>query len=237
MSQREYRTVPLPALRTRRSRDPGERVAEVMQDTINGMAAQGWRYLRAETIRAMEAQGLMRGREEVSYTVLVFERDVDGAELDARERGARQAVEPAALEMRDLAGAPSRDAAPARARRQRTLEGPEPFEDDAEDGALARSDRRPPLGGSRRGEERFDRSEPSAAPAQRSRLRGADMSTRGEGDERSARPRDDREERPPLRRRSQSPADLSEGMGGGDGAPRAESGFIARTPRPDRFRR
>lgn len=138
MALREYKTVPLPMLHTRRrrGRNPAEGAAEAIQNAINEMAARGWTYLRAETIRAMESQGLLKGREEVAYTVLIFDRparaqpvdddhdaepepmghadafDDDGFEEPTTNRGLRAPFRrrpaPAPLEERDRAPAPER---------------------------------------------------------------------------------------------------------------------------------
>lgn len=71
----EYKVVPAPQKGTKGPglRTPEARFANALSAVINEMAADGWRYLRAETLPAIERQGLT-GRNTVFHNILVFER-------------------------------------------------------------------------------------------------------------------------------------------------------------------
>lgn len=229
MTHREYRAVPLPALKTRRNRNPSVQVAEIVQETINRMAEQGWTYLRAETVRAMESQGLLRGREEVAYTVLVFDRpaasaepaeafhdDVEESTQRPRERRPRASrLAPVASEGFDEPDfeAPRRSQERAQERPvERLADRVEPFRRTA---AMARDARAE------------DGRRPAAArPERRLDLTPEDLTP------------DDM----PARRRMRPARDDADSADdridvGRETPRRSESGFIARASRPDRQRR
>ncbi|TCP26279.1 DUF4177 domain-containing protein [Rhodovulum adriaticum] len=75
MTQYEYKVVPAP---TRGQRAPGvkgtaDRFAHALTVLMNQMAADGWEYLRADTLPCEERQGL-RSRTTVYQNLLVFRR-------------------------------------------------------------------------------------------------------------------------------------------------------------------
>lgn len=82
---REYKTVAMPQLlpaKRRRGRSAAEAVAEALSGVINAQAQRGWSYVGADTFRAMEKRGLFGGREEVVYTVLVFDREAGSGPVE-----------------------------------------------------------------------------------------------------------------------------------------------------------
>ena len=98
----EYTVIPAPARgeKARGARTPAERFSFALLTEMNRMAANGWEYVRAETLPSEERSGLT-SRSTVYHNVLVFRR----ALAPARSAAAAQPT-PATT-------APS-DAAPAR---------------------------------------------------------------------------------------------------------------------------
>lgn len=81
MSQVEYKVIPAP---TRGHKAPGVKTPEArfalgLEDTLNEMARDGWRYLRSDILPSVERQGLT-STQTVYRSVLVFERDVGPVE-------------------------------------------------------------------------------------------------------------------------------------------------------------
>ncbi|WP_319824257.1 DUF4177 domain-containing protein [Thalassovita sp.] len=75
MPQYEYRVIPAPTKgkKAKGIRGPEARFAHALEETLNQLAAEGWNYLRAETLPSEERHGLT----SVSTTfrnVLVFRR-------------------------------------------------------------------------------------------------------------------------------------------------------------------
>lgn len=76
----EYKVVPAPT-RGRKARGvktPADRFARALEEAINELAADGWEYLRTDTLPAEERQGLT-GRTTVYQNMLVFRRAVEAA--------------------------------------------------------------------------------------------------------------------------------------------------------------
>ena len=75
MGTYEYTVIPSPVRgeKTRNARTPADRFAHALTQALNGMAAQGWEYVRAETLPSEERSGLT-GRSTVWMNVLVFRR-------------------------------------------------------------------------------------------------------------------------------------------------------------------
>ena len=75
MGAYEYTVIPSPSRgeKTRAAKTPADRFAHALAQALNGMAAQGWEYVRAETLPAEERSGLT-GRTTVWMNVLVFRR-------------------------------------------------------------------------------------------------------------------------------------------------------------------
>ena len=75
MSSFEYTAIPAPirAEKTKAAKTPAERYALTLTDEINRMAADGWEYLRAETLPSEERSGLT-GRTTLFHNLLIFRR-------------------------------------------------------------------------------------------------------------------------------------------------------------------
>ena len=78
MSTYEFRVVPAPkaGLKAKGVRSNEERFAHALETVMNQMGAQGWDYVRADTLPAEERQGLT-GRVTVYQNMLVFRRVVE----------------------------------------------------------------------------------------------------------------------------------------------------------------
>lgn len=74
----EYRVIPAPnrGQKARGIRTPADRFANAIELKMNELAAEGWEYLRADTLPSEERQGL-KGRKTVYQSVLVFRRVQD----------------------------------------------------------------------------------------------------------------------------------------------------------------
>jgi hypothetical protein len=79
MTQYEYRIVPSPrrAKKAKGARTPQDRFARTLTEAINAEAAEGWEYLRADTLPVDEKAGMLSAAKEVYQTVLVFRRAVE----------------------------------------------------------------------------------------------------------------------------------------------------------------
>lgn len=78
--QFEYKVVPAPTRgkKAKGVKNPAERFANALSDAINALAAEGWEYLRTDTLPAEERSGLT-GRATVFQNMLVFRRATGGA--------------------------------------------------------------------------------------------------------------------------------------------------------------
>ncbi len=78
MPRYEYRVVPAPKQGTKAKgvRSYEDRFAHALQSLMNALGAQGWDYVRADTLPAEERQGLT-GRVTVYQNMLVFRRVVE----------------------------------------------------------------------------------------------------------------------------------------------------------------
>ena len=81
MPRYEYKVVPAPlkGLRGKGVKGAEARFAFAVQDAINGMAGDGWEYLRAETLPSLERSGLTGSTTE-GRNLLVFRRERDTAD-------------------------------------------------------------------------------------------------------------------------------------------------------------
>jgi len=72
----EYKVIPAPrnAQRKKGAKTATERFSVGLEETLNDMAADGWSFLRAETLPVDERQGVMRKVVEEFHTVLIFSR-------------------------------------------------------------------------------------------------------------------------------------------------------------------
>ena len=75
MPDYEYTVIPAPgrAEKTRGAKSGAERFAATLTDALNGMAQQGWEYVRAEVLPSEERSGLT-SRSTVYHNLLVFRR-------------------------------------------------------------------------------------------------------------------------------------------------------------------
>lgn len=75
MRKFEYKAVPAPVTGTKAKgvKSTEDRFALSMTDSLNQMAADGWEYVRAETLPCEERKGLT-GRETRYQNVLIFRR-------------------------------------------------------------------------------------------------------------------------------------------------------------------
>lgn len=105
MADYEYTVIPAPMRgeKVRGARTPSERFAPALAAALNGMAAQGWEYVRAETLPSEERSGLT-SRTTVWHNLLVFRRPV--ASAAARPLATGEADAPAADRLAEADGAP-----------------------------------------------------------------------------------------------------------------------------------
>ncbi len=77
MIRYEYKVIPAPkkGRKAKGLRTSEARFANALQDVMNEMGAEGWEYLRCDTLPAVERQGLT-GKATVYQNMLVFGRQV-----------------------------------------------------------------------------------------------------------------------------------------------------------------
>ncbi len=115
----EYSVIPAPdrGEKARGAKTPSDRFSIAFTTTLNEMAAEGWEYIRAETLPSEERSGLT-GRTTVYHNVLVFRRPLAGAPVAAASARPfsqpMQAVTPAAVAAPAPAAAPAAAAAAAK---------------------------------------------------------------------------------------------------------------------------
>lgn len=87
MQRYEYKVMPAPARaeKVKGLKRTGERFAHGVSALMNEMAAQGWEYLRAETLPCEEKKGFMRGSTTSQQSLLVFRRALPGAQVEQPE--------------------------------------------------------------------------------------------------------------------------------------------------------
>ena len=93
MRKFEYKAMPAPHLgkKARGVKTTQDRFALSMTDVLNEMAAEGWEYVRAETLPCDERKGLT-GTQTTYQNVLIFRRLEAEADLLTLDGGARQAA-------------------------------------------------------------------------------------------------------------------------------------------------
>ncbi|WGI21059.1 DUF4177 domain-containing protein [Amylibacter sp. IMCC11727] len=81
----EYKVVPAPnrSKRIKGVKGTAGRFAAVLTETMNEQAAEGWEYLRSDSLPVEEKPGLLKSRVETYQTVLVFRRTVVADETTA----------------------------------------------------------------------------------------------------------------------------------------------------------
>ena len=75
MQRYEYKVLPAPrhGTKSREARSTADRFALTLTEVMNDLGAQGWDYLRADTLPCDERAGLT-GTRTTSHTLLVFRR-------------------------------------------------------------------------------------------------------------------------------------------------------------------
>ena len=93
----EYKVVPAPVrgIKAKGLKTPEDRFANALETAINELAADGWEYLRADTLPSEQREGIM-GKTTVFQNLLVFRR----------EKKAVMATAPASAEPQITAPAP-----------------------------------------------------------------------------------------------------------------------------------
>ncbi|WP_114964566.1 DUF4177 domain-containing protein [Alkalilacustris brevis] len=76
MQHDEYRAVPAPSRpdKVKGLKNSEDRLARSLTELMNRMAAEGWQYLRADTLPCQERRGLFGRRETKHHTLLIFRR-------------------------------------------------------------------------------------------------------------------------------------------------------------------
>lgn len=85
MQRFEYKVVPAPtrAKRVRGVKTAAGRFAVALGEVINEQAADGWDYVRSDSMPVEEKPGLLKSTVENYYTMLVFRRPTDTPATDA----------------------------------------------------------------------------------------------------------------------------------------------------------
>jgi hypothetical protein len=87
MQRYEFRVLPAPrrGIKVSGAKTTEDRFAQALQASMNEMGAQGWDFVRSDTLPCEERQGLT-GKATVYQTVLVFRRVIVTAEEQATPR-------------------------------------------------------------------------------------------------------------------------------------------------------
>lgn len=110
----EYSVIPAPdrGEKARGAKTPSDRFSIALTATLNEMAADGWEYIRAETLPSEERSGLT-GRTTVYHNVLVFRRPLAPAPVAMNERPFSQTMPPVAAAVSAPDPVVANDAPPA----------------------------------------------------------------------------------------------------------------------------
>lgn len=110
----EYKVVPAPrrGKKAKGAKSAADRFAVALSEVMNTEAAEGWEYLRTDTLPAEERQGLT-GRSTVFQNMLVFRRPLEQA-----------ATAPRAAQETPGDAAPKAPKLPSATEAQDTPEGP-----------------------------------------------------------------------------------------------------------------
>lgn len=86
MPRFEYKIVPAPVQgeKSRGVKTAEDRFAVALANAINGLAREGWEYVRCDTLPTEERAGLTK-RRTVYVNLLVFRREADAAEGSAAQ--------------------------------------------------------------------------------------------------------------------------------------------------------
>lgn len=79
MQKYEYKVVPAPekGVKTKGVKPGAPRFAQTLETLMNGLGAEGWEYIRADTLPCTERAGLT-GSQTVYRNVLIFRRGLEG---------------------------------------------------------------------------------------------------------------------------------------------------------------
>ncbi len=82
MQNYEYKAIAAPtrARRFKGVKGTANQFAMVMSEVMNDMAADGWEYLRSDSLPVDEKAGLLKGRVENYHTLLIFRRAKEPAQ-------------------------------------------------------------------------------------------------------------------------------------------------------------
>ncbi len=85
MQTHEYKVVPAPrrGLKARGARRPEDRFARTVESEMNRMAAEGWEFVRSDTLPREHKAGWFSRPVTVFETLLVFRRDIVEEQADA----------------------------------------------------------------------------------------------------------------------------------------------------------
>lgn len=95
MRKFEYKAVPAPTTGTKAKgvKTTEDRFALSMTETLNEMAAEGWEYVRAETLPCTERKGLT-GSQQTYQNILIFRKlEMEALPLDRTTSRPLRAVE------------------------------------------------------------------------------------------------------------------------------------------------
>lgn len=92
----EYKVVPAPVrgIKAKGLKTPEDRFANALETAINELAADGWEYLRADTLPSEQREGIM-GKTTVFQNMLVFRREKKTLVATAPARAEPQIKAPA----------------------------------------------------------------------------------------------------------------------------------------------
>ena len=105
MTRYEYKVVPASSRppKIKGVRDASERMRRAFEDLLNGLADQGWNYVRRDVMTVEARSGVLRRKEVRDETVLIFRREVAAtlAELAEDDHYTRPAARPAPQPLAD----------------------------------------------------------------------------------------------------------------------------------------
>lgn len=115
MADMEYKTVPLPASprKYKGLKNPIDRTARTMTELLNEEARGGWQFVRAERMELEVRTGMLRSKDEVDVTLLIFARQRGEPAAPAANRRMEPVAAPAPASTPAPPPAPAPAAAPA----------------------------------------------------------------------------------------------------------------------------
>lgn len=112
----EYKVVPAPVrgIKAKGLKTPEDRFANALETAINELAADGWEYLRADTLPSEQREGIM-SKTTVFQNMLVFRREKKTLTATAPARAEPQIKAPAPKAAAETEQAQPKAEAPATA--------------------------------------------------------------------------------------------------------------------------